>query len=167
MRQFIDAKNRTWEISVNFASVKRIRDLLSIDILDLGAKDSLSWMEDPIQICNILWCLVKPQAEKIQPSITDEDFGAALSGEAFDRAFRALTEDLSDFTPNPASRKARLGIIRKAEELTTRISERVMRNLESPEFLERAEQEILNSGKSSDGSTSTKAPELSDATSAL
>jgi hypothetical protein len=98
MRVFKDNAGRSWSISVNIASAKRVRDVLKFDLLDLAGGNIFDRLgDDPILAANVLWVLVMPDAAKL--GVTDEQFGEALGGDAFDAATDALVEEVFDFFP--------------------------------------------------------------------
>ena len=82
MHSFVDNSRRTWEVAINVTAVKRIRGLLGIDLyalVDDGFKSLSKLVSDPVTLADVLYCLCKDQADK--QSISDEDFGRALSGD--------------------------------------------------------------------------------------
>jgi hypothetical protein len=64
--------------------------------LDAGDPPLLTRLgTDVILLCDVIFALVKPQADA--NGVTDEEFGAALGGEAILAAQTALYEELVDF----------------------------------------------------------------------
>lgn len=107
MKTFEDADKRLWEVVVNVNSVKRVRDLARVDLLDAAAGNLLERLaDDPCLLVNVLYALCKPQADALK--IGDEDFGRAMIGGVLDAAASALVEDLLDFFPR-AQRVRSLG----------------------------------------------------------
>ena len=103
MRTFKDTEGREWQIAVNVNTVKRVRASLDIDLLAIEDGKLLERLHrDPVLLCDVLFVVCKPQVE--QRSLTDEDFGAALAGDAIEHATVALLEDLVDFSPSPKDR---------------------------------------------------------------
>jgi len=166
MKTFTDNQGRSWRIDVNVASVKRVRDLLDVDLLELGTEGAKNREEealifkliaDPVLLCNVIYCLCLPQAEKAK--ISDEDFGRAMAGDAIDRATKALLEEIVGFFPNPRDR-ARVG---KVLETTWRLIEKaqdVMDARLASGQLERQAEEVLRNL----GGSSTNVPESSEST---
>ena len=100
MKTFADNAARTWAITVNVAAVKRVRELLQVNLLEIAdqkAKLLERLVDDPCLLCDILFCLVKPEADA--KNITDEDFGKALAGDALGAATDALLSEIADFFP--------------------------------------------------------------------
>jgi len=108
MKTFKDTEDRTWEVALNVTAVKRVRDLCGpeADLLDLGGDGEKSLfvrlMSDPVLLCDVIYAVCKPQADRI--SITDEQFGEAMAGDTIDNATQALLGEIVDFTPSPRDR---------------------------------------------------------------
>jgi hypothetical protein len=112
MKQFTDAEGRTWEVAVNVNAVKRVRDLAGVDLLDAAGNDLLSRLAaDPCLLVNVIFALVKPQADAAK--VSDESFGRAMIGDVLDAASAALVQDLLAFFPR-AQRLRALGRLGKA-----------------------------------------------------
>ena len=98
MKTFTDTKSRTWTIELTIDSAKRVRSLLSVNLLELEAGDPPLLTRlgtDVILLLDVIYCMVKPEADKL--SVTDEDFGRALGGDAILAAQTAFYEELADF----------------------------------------------------------------------
>ena len=68
---------------------KRVRDLLKEDLLDV--KQILErLMVDPILLCDVIYCICKPQADA--EGISDEQFGQAMGGDSKEEADLAIEE---------------------------------------------------------------------------
>ena len=98
MKQFTDNDDRAWSISLTIDAVKRVRDLLGINLLDIEAGEPpliTRLATDEILLCDVIFCLVKPQADS--QGITDTEFGQSLGGDAILAAQQALYQELVDF----------------------------------------------------------------------
>jgi len=98
MRTFTDNNGHHWDVTINVHAVKRVRALVDVDlmrVLDGGLLERL--VGDPVLLCDVIYALVKPEADARE--ISDEDFGRAMAGDAIDRATQALLEELVDFFP--------------------------------------------------------------------
>jgi len=98
MKAFSDARGRTWQLDVNIAAIKRVKGLLGIDLLALGEGEPPLMTclgTDVVLLCDIIFALLKPQADGA--NVSDEDFGAALGGEAIFAAQEAFYEELTAF----------------------------------------------------------------------
>jgi len=128
MHSFVDNSRRTWEVAINVAAVKRIRGLLGIDLyalVDDGFKSLSKLVSDPVSLADVLYCLCKDQAEK--QSISDEDFGRALAGDAITQAADAFVEELIDFFPDARARAS----LRKAIEAGKTVRDKVLSHAET------------------------------------
>ena len=140
MPNFTDTEGRTWTVRITVAEIKRVRAALDVDLLDLADGRLIRrLMDDPVLLCDALYVLVQPQAE--EAGVSDEEFGAAMGGEAIARATEAMVEALTDFIP---PRRARL--IRTAMRHTERLEETALRiaeeKLESGDLEKRLEAEL-------------------------
>jgi hypothetical protein len=107
MRTFTDSVGRVWIVQINVAAVKRVRGLLGIDLyklIDDGFQRLGEVVSDPVQLADVLYCLVKDEADA--RGLTDEDFGRGLAGDAITEAADVFVEELIDFFPDPRARAA-------------------------------------------------------------
>ena len=98
MKTFTDSQGREWQIAITVGSIKQVRDLLDVNLAELtdGDPPLLTRLEiDIVLLCDVIYALVKPQAD--ESGVTDEQFGAALGGEAIRAAHDAFWEELADF----------------------------------------------------------------------
>ncbi|HOF17723.1 MAG TPA: hypothetical protein PK082_02345 [Phycisphaerae bacterium] len=132
MKTFTDNAGRSWTVEVNVAAVKRVRGLLDVDLLDAaGSKLIGRLIDDPVLLCDLVYCLCKPQADA--QDVGDEDFGKAMAGDAIEAATTALLEELTDFFPSPKRRLIRT-MLEKLRAIETLATELATRELESPEL---------------------------------
>jgi hypothetical protein len=98
MKTFTDNAGRVWTLSLTLEAAKRVKSLLGVNLLELDRGDPPLLTRlgtDVILLCDVIFALVKPQAD--QQKVTDEQFGAALGGEAVLAAQTAFYEELVDF----------------------------------------------------------------------
>ena len=96
MKKFKDSQDREWSIAVNIGSIKNVKQVCGIDLLDnQGAGCIEKLADDYVSLIDILCCLVSDQLGET----TVEQFGEALVGDVIERAANALFEDLFDFFP--------------------------------------------------------------------
>ena len=109
MHQFSDTAGRTWQLALTIGGVKRVKDLLHVDLLNpLGAKPRkvrgvakksrplvTRLQLDPALLIDCIFALVKPQADS--QGVTDEQFGEALGGEAAYDAYEAFMREWQAF----------------------------------------------------------------------
>ena len=149
MRQFTDTKERVWDVELNVRQMKRVRDALGIDLVNViqagkdgaVATDTLDRVaNDPILLVDILWVLCEGQAKAA--GVTDDDFGSSLAGDSISDATRAFLDELVDFFPG-----ARRLFLKKAVDLArkyeTENAEMLEKALASPEFEERLKTSLI------------------------
>jgi hypothetical protein len=103
MRTFSDALGRSWSIEITVATLKRVRALAGVDLIEAAGGTLLDRLvADPVLLGDVLYACVKPQAD--ERKITDEDFGRSLAGDSIDTATTALLEEFVAFFPNPRRR---------------------------------------------------------------
>ncbi|MCC7409958.1 MAG: hypothetical protein IT442_17965 [Phycisphaeraceae bacterium] len=102
MKTFTDSAGRTWTIALTIDAAKRVKGLLGVNLLELDAGEPASGGPlltrlgtDVILLCDVIYALVKPQADAA--GVTDEQFAAALGGDAILAAQTAFYEELVDF----------------------------------------------------------------------
>jgi hypothetical protein len=94
---FKDTDNRTWSLELNVATLKRVKSLTEVDLLNI--QDGSTLMElsrNPMQLVDVLWAIVMPQAQPM--GVNDEQFGTALGGMALRDASEAFLEAITNFT---------------------------------------------------------------------
>lgn len=158
MRTFVDAAGRTWTIAVTVDAVKRVRDLLKEDLLDIE-RVFPRLLIDPILLCDVVYCVCKPQADQL--NISDTDFARAMAGDTIAAAKAALLEELGDFFPEPSQREALRLVIEKSKILAQKTGELIKARLNSPKFAQEIEAALSTIGESF-----TSSPELSESTQA-
>ena len=164
MRQFTDTKERVWDVELNVRQMKRVRDVLGIDLVNViqagkdgaVATDTLDRVaNDPILLVDILWVLCEVQAKAA--GVTDDDFGSSLAGDSISDATRAFLDELVDFFPG-----ARRLFLKKAVDLARKYEtenlEVLEKALNSPEFEERLKTSLQPPAASRESAESTPAP---------
>ena len=164
MRQFTDTKERVWDVELNVRQMKRVRDVLGIDLVNViqagkdgaVATDTLDRVANaPILLVDILWVLCEGQAKAA--GVTDDDFGSSLAGDSISDATRAFLDELVDFFPG-----ARRLFLKKAVDLARKYETENLEVLEkalaSPEFEERLKTSLIPPAASRESAESTLAP---------
>ena len=114
MKQFTDNKERSWTLSLNIATAKKVKDAVSFDLLSEDVGEMVGRLAvDPVLLCDVIFILVSDQAAR--NNITDEDFGESMAGEAIGKATEALLDEIVDFFP-PRKRKVLRMALDKMEE---------------------------------------------------
>jgi hypothetical protein len=158
MRSFKDNAGRQWSVEINVAALKRVRGLTGTDLMQVIDGTLIEKLiRDPVLLCDVVYALCKPEADT--RSVSDEDFGKAMAGDAIEAATTAVLEELVGFCPSPRDR-ANLGRVLQA---TTKVMERardlVEKKLDSGE-LDRLADQLLETA----GASSISAPEPSAST---
>lgn len=106
MKSFTDNLGRAWTLVVNVAAIKRVRALCDVDLnaiveIDKDNNPSTKLLErlssDPVLLVDVLYAVCKPDCD--QKNVSDQDFGAAMAGDAIDHATAALLDEIVDFFP--------------------------------------------------------------------
>lgn len=114
MKQFKDNIERTWTLSLNIATAKRVKDVLDFDLLSDEIGDMVGKLStDPVLLCDVIFVLVMEEAEK--RSVTDVNFGESMAGEAIEHATQALLEEIVEFFPPKKRHVLRIALDRMAE----------------------------------------------------
>lgn len=109
---FIDSTGQTWDVSLDLPACRRVRDLVHVNLLTLALPQLLQQLADPVTLCEVIWAIVKPQADAAGVSL--EDF---LRRAAVDLA--PITTELLTGPGGLADFFRRLGEPRNATELET------------------------------------------------
>jgi len=158
MKTFTDNTGRSWTIAVNVEAIKRVKSLLAINLLDaVEGKLIEQLVDDPVLLCDVIYVLCKPQADAA--SVTDEDFGRAMAGDAIEAATTALLEELADFFPR-GRRELLQKALAKLKVFEAKVLEAAAARLDSPELDRRLQETIAGglSGNLPESSESTPAP---------
>jgi hypothetical protein len=122
---------RTWNVSLNIATIKRVKgSSLGLDLIEINQpvpgpegkieKDAppliLQLATDPCLLCDVLYVLCKPDADKLQ--ITDEQFGQSMGGNALRDGQKALFEELTDFFQQ-LGRTEKANVVSQAERIVS------------------------------------------------
>lgn len=142
MKTFADNAARTWAITVNVAAVKRCRDLLGINLLEIADQKGKLLeriIEDPCILCDILFVLVKPEADA--RNVTDEEFGRGLGGDVLDAATDALLGEIADFFPS-GRREILRRILSKVKMIQQKTEKLALVKLSDPKLDEMLDRQI-------------------------
>jgi len=152
---FKDNEQREWSLAINVSTIKRVRDLVGVDLLEIADGTLLQrLMSDPVLLCDVIYAVCKPDAD--EQEVADEDFGRAMAGDALDQATKALLEDLVDFFPSPRDRANLRTVLATTWKAIDRAGDLIEQRLAGGE-LERAVDQALASA----GDSSGNAPESS------
>jgi len=130
-----DAKGNVWELTLDFVSCRRVRDLVHVNLLSMNTAVVFATLSDPIAVAEIVYAICKPQADARR--ISEPEFLRLMEIEPNSIA-DVLVRKLSDFF-------RRLGQPAKAAQMTT-AQERATKlaAMTTPEELERITNETFN-----------------------
>ncbi|MGI4815798.1 MAG: hypothetical protein ACRYGG_21020 [Janthinobacterium lividum] len=128
MKTFKDSKGRDWPITVNVNSAGRVRSLLGVDVFNLFTDGADKLFGDPITLVNVLFVLVKDEADK--RGVTDVDFGESLYGDAIESATEAFTREVADFFPS-GRRKVLNAVLDKSTATMRAVEQKAMAAIEA------------------------------------
>ena len=158
MRQFKDNAGRTWTVDINVATLKRVRGLTGVDLMQVIEGTLIEKLiRDPVLLCDVVYAICKPEADA--RSVSDEEFGKAMAGDAIEAATGAVLDELISFCPSPRDR-ANLGrVLQATRKVMDRARDLVEKKLDSGE-LDKLVSRVLSEG-ATPGDSSTSAPEPS------
>ncbi|MBT4819068.1 MAG: hypothetical protein HON70_25395 [Lentisphaerae bacterium] len=137
MKTFKDNAGRTWTVGVNVDAIKRVRTVLDVNLMEAVEGDLLEQLSsDPVLLCDVIYVVCKPEADA--QSVSDEDFGRAMAGDAIEHATTALLEELVDFFPR-GKRRVLHKALAKLQAVEARAVEYAQARLEDPELDRRIE----------------------------
>ena len=134
MKTFPDNNGRTWTIDIDVSAIRRVRSLTSVDLMSLADGTLLQRLEDPVTLVDVLFAVVKAQADSA--NVSDEDFGRAMRGDAISLATDALLTEIVDFFPS-ARRETFRRLLAKGQQVTEAAQRLIETKLEAidPELL--------------------------------
>jgi hypothetical protein len=157
MKIFKDALGTEWTIDLKFGTVKRVKEVAELDLLDLDEGRLLEkLLDDAFTFVNALYVACKPQAD--ERGITDEQFGGRLSGDTIELARKAFMEELIAFFPS-RKRKILAEALATAEKIQAKIADQAIARLNDPAMMGKIEAALLS------GPSPGDAPQSSAATS--
>jgi len=130
MKTFNDNAGRTWTVAINVECIKRVKTLLSVNLIDaIEGKLIEQLVSDPVLLCDVIYAICKPEADTKE--VSDEEFGRAMAGDAIDNATTALLEELVDFFPS-GKRQVLAKALAKLKTFQTKAVETASKRLDDP-----------------------------------
>lgn len=153
MHTFKDSLGRVWEIEINVTTIRRVRGLAGVDLLEMaGGTLATRLASDPLLLADVLFAAVELQAKSA--GVSKEAFEEALDGDAVNAGADALVEELIGFFP--ASRRILFQtLIKKSRTVMEEMEKQAQKEAESPE-MDEAIKSILTPPES--GASSSSAP---------
>ncbi len=148
MKTFADNSGRIWTIAVNVDTIKRVRGLLDVDLLDVVEEKLIEKLiRDPVLLCDVVYAVCKPEADA--RGVSDEDFGRSMAGDAIEYATKALLEELVDFSPSPRDRTNLGRVLETTWQVMDRARDVIETRLKSVDVESVVEQALKAAGNSS------------------
>lgn len=151
MHTFQDNQDRKWDLAVNVSAIKRLRDVLNVDLMQVIEGDLLQKLySDPIMLVDVVYVLCQPQAEKAE--VTDVQFGEAMGGDALELATAALVEEIIDFFPNRRDRERARTVLAKFQAAMEKAQDALDVRVESPKLQRELDRLVESVGEQSEPS---------------
>lgn len=115
MHSFTDAAGRAWTINLDFTAWSKVYAQLGIDLADIsygGEPDSLKQLQRPHFLGQVLWVLIEQQAT--DRKLSWDDVAASISGDVWQRAWRAIYDEMLFFC-RPEQRTLLRALMDRAE----------------------------------------------------
>ena len=181
MREFRDDQGRPWQVALTVASALRVRDNVTVDVVDEQTGDRKAVPFDMVDAANIsqtfqvlrsqyakigeiLYALLTKQVET--KGLSKEDFLDGLRGDSLDAATKALEAELVDFFPQRLRKMISL-LAQKMDEVANEMLGRAEAGLEKATLESLAGASGMQSGKQPEYSESIPASGPSDNSSPL
>lgn len=155
MKTFRDESGREWAIVIHVSAIKRVRELLGIDLyklIDDGFKPLGELMADPVRLVDVLYVLCKREAD--ERHVSDEQFGEAMYGETIERAGAAFLDEFAGFFP-PRVQAGLRKLIAETDKVRGHLLDDMDRRLAGIDAESEARSLIASFGNSPDNSAST------------
>ena len=124
MQKFIDRRGRVWIVDIDNTTLRRVKALTDVRLLDAIDGDLVSRISsDPLLLGDVLFAICKSQAD--QQNVDDESFAEGLAGNSIDDACKALVDALVAYFPESKRR-----LVRKAADKQTLIETRGLAMIE-------------------------------------
>jgi len=109
MATFTTLDGKQWLIEMNYLTVKRVRDLCGVNVLDICNLDQQTlsgWVADDLKVLEVICAVVRPQLAALD--MADEEFFSACDGGVLKEAVERLVDQVADFFQEP-----RKGLVKK------------------------------------------------------
>ncbi len=124
----------SWEIALNYTSMKRVKERLKVDLADPMSGDPPLFTRlnlDFELLCNVVYVLCEPQAS--QRGISDEQFGVLLGPNAIADANEALFDEWRDFF-RQVRRPEMAALLEKQQLFAAKVAEKGRQEIDSREL---------------------------------
>ena len=148
MKQFTDSKGDTWNVEINGGTIKRVSDLLGVDLGQPLAGDPpliTQFDTDIVFKVNLLCAVCHTQI--VGRNIGEIEFAERLSGEVLQAASDALWRELADFFQS-LGREEVVGVMRKQRQIVSDAIKHATEVIESGALEEAVNRELAALGGS-------------------
>lgn len=115
MKTFSDRHGREWDLTLDYSTVRRVKRLCDVDLLDALDGKLIPQLATEIPLLvDCVFAICKPQADARE--IDDENFGAGLDGTTLEAATHALMEAIADFSVRPDQRQVIRDLVAKIDQ---------------------------------------------------
>ena len=184
MPKFTDMDGRDWSTTITLGTIKRLRENIGVNLLaimDNNGELFVRLCEDTFFLVDVLFEIIQPQAKEVivkemEPVEVDlvpgagqvvenvtreisrpygpEDFANALGGDVLYQAHQSLLEGITDFFPNPQSRKALQLLIQKSKQAGDQIANHAMAVIKKTDVTKATERYLAKIEKEAAATTS-------------
>jgi len=159
---FKDSAGDEWSLDITGATVKAIKAVLSVNILDLidfSGEVYQRYATDPIFLVDLVSVVCGRQIS--ERKISEEDFAALLGCDALAEASTKLLEAVVNFVPNLAARRVASLTVTKAREVQDKIADVAVQRIEAgiDAAAKMAMAEVLGKGSTVPSSTAAESSE--------
>lgn len=98
MHIFTDAAGREWSLVITIGTIRRVRELAGVDLMQIANGDLLQRLADPVLLADVLWAICKPQADA--KGVAPDAFAEGLLGDAIEAATKAFLAEVIAFFPS-------------------------------------------------------------------
>jgi len=166
MQTFTDIHGNKWTVGVTVNTVKRVKALLGIDMIN-DIEGFIKQMQCIITRCDVLYVVC--QDEAVERNISDAQFAGGLAGSVLRESYDALMEAYAAFIPDPEA-AAKLRVV---QEKYNAVGEKILALIDKkmPQIERKMDEEVavvldeiekqIDSDLSTTGNSSTNVPESS------
>ena len=150
MKTFTDTFGRTWTVTINVGTIKRVKTMLGINLLEAITDDLTEKLKNDVcLLVDVLYVICKNEADA--KNITDENFGEAMAGDALENATNAFLDELIDFFPAEKKMILRKAInkVNQAEKKALEMGNKYIENMEIEKQIETKLLNIFNGAMNS------------------
>lgn len=97
MGHFLDTEGRAWSVVVNPTTAKRVRERLGVNLFNVFSHELERVFSDTFLLIDVLFVLIEQQAQ--DASVSADEFGEAMDGDAIEAGAEALLDAVAESFP--------------------------------------------------------------------